>query len=71
MSLEALPVAGERDVDEVLVVAKVLEGAGDAALVVVPAEAEVLRVHHLGFCVGLRGYGLMWLGAKGLEQERL
>lgn len=54
MGFEALPVAGERDVDEVLVVPKVLEGAGDAALVVVPAETEVLCVHHFEFF-------LMWL----------
>lgn len=47
MSFEAPAVAGEGDVDEILVIPEVLEGAGDAALVVVPAQTEVLRVHHL------------------------
>lgn len=54
MCLQTLAVAGQCDVHEILVIAKVLEGAGDAALVVVPTQAEMLCVHHFD------GYGVMW-----------
>lgn len=47
MSFQAAAVAREGHVDEVLVIPEVLEGAGDAALVVIPPQAEVLCVHHL------------------------
>lgn len=50
MRLKALSVAGQRDVDEILVVSKVFEGGGDTTLVVVPAQAEVLGVR--GVCHG-------------------
>lgn len=46
MRLQTLAITGEGDVHEVLVITKVLEGACDAALVVVPAQAEMLCVHH-------------------------
>lgn len=47
MRLDAASLAGQRHIDEGLVVAQILEGRGDAALVVVPAEAEVLCVVHV------------------------
>lgn len=46
MRLQAATVAGERHVHKVLVIAQILERRCDAALVVVPAQAEMLCVCH-------------------------
>lgn len=46
MGLEALAVARQRYVDKVLVIPEVLERGGDAVLVVVPAQTEMLEVAH-------------------------
>lgn len=53
MCFKALPVTGQGDVHEVFIVTKILEGAGDAALVIVPPEAEVLCVDHVE-CVAFK-----------------
>lgn len=56
MCFKALPVTREGDIHEVFIIPKVLERAGNATLVVVPPEAEVLCVHHLE----LANYRVMW-----------
>lgn len=52
MRLEAATVACQRHVHKVLVIAQVFEGRRDTALVVVPSQTEVLRVHHVDLCIG-------------------
>lgn len=50
MRLQALPVAGQRHVDKIFIVTEVFEGRGDAALVVVPTQTEVLCIYHRNCC---------------------
>lgn len=52
MCFQAATIAGECDVDEVLVIAQILERRGDAALVVVPSETKVLGVGHFASLSG-------------------
>ena len=42
MGLEALPLGGEGDVDEVFLLQEVLEGRCEGELVVVPLQAELV-----------------------------
>ena len=42
MGLEALPLGGEGDVDEVLLLQQVLEGRCEGQLVVVPFQTELV-----------------------------
>lgn len=51
MRLQASSITGQCHVDEVLVVAKILESWRYATLVVVPSQAEVLSIHHLASVV--------------------
>lgn len=43
---EALAIAGQCDVHEILIVPQVLKRGRDAALVIVPSQAKVLRIYH-------------------------
>lgn len=47
MRLQTASIAGQCDIDKVLIVAQILKGRRDAALVVVPTETKVLCICHL------------------------
>lgn len=46
MSLQALSITGQCDVNEILVIAKILECWRYATLIVVPSQTKMLSVHH-------------------------
>lgn len=46
MRFEALAIAGQCDVHEILIVPQVLKRCRDTALVIVPSQAKVLRIYH-------------------------
>lgn len=46
MSFQAASITGQCDIDEILVIAKILERRCYATLIVVPSQTEVLSVHH-------------------------
>lgn len=50
MSLEAFAIAGQCDVDEILIVSQIFESRSYAALVIVPSQAEVLCIYHRYDC---------------------
>lgn len=53
--LETFTIAREGDIDKVLVIPQIFKGGRYAALIVVPAQAKMLRVHHFNYC--LPAYG--------------
>ena len=46
MCFETLAIAGQCDVDEILVISQVFKCRSNAALVIIPSQAEVLRIYH-------------------------
>lgn len=46
MCFETLAIACQRDVHEILVISQIFECRCDAALVIIPSQAKVLRIYH-------------------------